>query len=127
MEQRLKGSAAYLSGQLPANLNAVHTPASPKPTHCVVRSKMMDGTVERGILKYRSIIARISVAYAELDPDVKITLFISWIYPYDLYSLPDKYGLLDTEFPGIQLEAHEPRSSLYHPLIRQQMTERICD
>jgi len=80
---------------------------------------MMDGTVERGILKYRSIIARISVAYAELDPDVKITLFISWIYPYDLYSLPDKYSLLDTEFPGIQLESHKPRSSSYHPLIGQ--------
>jgi hypothetical protein len=38
---------------------------------------MIDGTVERGIWKYRSIIARISVAYAELDPDVKITLSIS--------------------------------------------------
>jgi hypothetical protein len=42
--------------------------------HWVVRSKTIDGIVDRGILKYRSIIAKMSVAYADLAPEVKITL-----------------------------------------------------
>jgi hypothetical protein len=37
-------------------------PASPNPMHWVVRSKTIDGIVDRGILKYRSMIAKISVA-----------------------------------------------------------------
>jgi hypothetical protein len=39
---------------------------------------MIDGTVDKGILKYRSMIAKISVAYADLDPDVNITLLLSF-------------------------------------------------
>jgi hypothetical protein len=35
---------------------------------------MIDGSVDIGILKYRSMIARMSVAYAELAPEVKMTL-----------------------------------------------------
>lgn len=38
---------------------------------------MIDGTVDKGILKYRSMIAKISVAYADLEPEVKITLRLS--------------------------------------------------
>ena len=91
---------------------------------------MMDGTVDRGILKYKSMMARMSVAYAELDPDVNITLLYQLRHQqhhWNLYRSPDKYGLLDAEFPRVQLEAHEPRSALYHSLICQQMAERVCD
>jgi len=60
--------------QLYVQLTERHLPASPNPIHWVVKSRMIDGIVDRGILKYRSMIARMSVAYADLAPDVKITL-----------------------------------------------------
>jgi hypothetical protein len=67
---------------------------------------MIDGIVVKGILKYRSMIARISVAYAELAPDVKMTLQVSsWLLRGRSNSSPDQNSLLDTEFPGIKLEA----------------------
>lgn len=80
---------------------------------------MIDDIVERGILKYRSMIANISVAYADLDPEVKITLTFSSLPPvqWSIPSLPNEYRFLDTEFPRIQLEAHEPGSSLDHSFI----------
>ena len=66
----------------------------------------MDGSVDIGILKYRSMIARISVAYAELAPEVKITLSCQLISLSPQHpSLPDEDGLFDTELPGIQLKS----------------------
>ena len=105
------------------------SPASPKPIHWVVKSRIMDGTVDRGILKYKSMMARMSVAYAELDPDVNITLLyqLRHQHHWNLYRSPDKYGLLNAEFPGIQLETHKPCASPHHSLICQQMAERVCD
>jgi hypothetical protein len=62
---------------------------------------MIDGTVESGILKYRSMIAKISVAYAELAPEVNITLQVSRLLdkgfqPADLTSIAS----LMLNFPG---------------------------
>jgi hypothetical protein len=47
---------------------------------------MIDGIVVKGILKYRSMIARISVAYAELAPEVKITLYSARFFPLEEFS-----------------------------------------
>lgn len=80
MELPLAGSGAYLKCKLylfHLTSEVYSLPARPKPIHCVVRSRMIDGRVDIGILKYRSMIARISVAYAELAPEVNITLTVS--------------------------------------------------
>lgn len=53
------------------------TPAKPKPMHWVVRMSTIEGTADRGVLKYRSMIARMSVAYADEAPDDESTLIIS--------------------------------------------------
>jgi hypothetical protein len=49
-------------------------PASPKPIHCVVRSRVIDAIGPKGILKYKSRIVSMSVAYAEAAPELAITL-----------------------------------------------------
>ena len=87
----------------------------------------MDGIVDNGILKYRSMIASISVAYAELAPEVNITLLFSLHHTesFKIASSPDKYSLLDTELPRIQLKAKQLRPSRDNSLVSQQMTEWI--
>lgn len=63
MEERQEVSVPFLyrvSSKLATDRDSL--PASPKPIHWVVSSRTMEGIVVNGFLKYRSRIARISVA-----------------------------------------------------------------
>ena len=49
-------------------------PAKPKPIHCVVRSNKIEGMGPSVTWKYKSMIARMSVAYADVAPEPEMTL-----------------------------------------------------
>jgi hypothetical protein len=68
------------------------------------------------------MIARISVAYAELAPEVKMTLGMSRALRRMLKDIPDQDGLFDAEFTGIELETEQPGTSAYNALVCQQMS-----
>jgi hypothetical protein len=86
----------------------------------------MDGIVDSGILKYRSIIAKISVAYADLAPEVKMTLIVSFRQcMYDTVDSPNEYRFFDTELTRIELEAQESSLSPDHPFASQQVPKGI--
>lgn len=67
-----------------------------------------------------------SVAYAELAPEVKMTLGVNYLMrSTDKADQPDQNGFLDTELARVQLKSKEPRSSRYYPLVGEQVTKRV--
>ena len=49
-------------------------PARPKPIHCVGRRTVIEAIVPNGTFKYRSRMTIMSVAYADIAPELAMTL-----------------------------------------------------
>jgi hypothetical protein len=56
-----------------------------------------------------------------------MTLGMSHLHQRMAEDIPDKNGLFDTEFTGIELEAEQPGTSAHDALVCQQMSKRVGD